>query len=267
MKKSVLSLSVAAGLMLSACVAPSHQVSSQDLHHQNHHKEHHHKDHHHWDYNNAHQWGDVELNKLCKVGQAQSPINITQVVKSPNVFFDLRPSYQAQDFTITNNGHAIVFDAVNSAQGVLDINGTRYELLQFHYHIPSEHTVMNAYYPLELHFVHKNAEGGLAVIGVLVDKGAENPQLAKILTDLPTNANTKGVLKGFDVSSIIPKNSETYAYDGSLTTPPCGEQVQWLLKSTPIHASASQLAVLSALYDGNNRPIQPQGARTVYLVE
>lgn len=268
MKKSALSLSVvAASFVLSACVAPSQQVSSQDIaaHQKPHHHDHH--DDHHWSYTNAHQWGDVEVNKLCKIGQAQSPINITQVVKSPNVSFDLRPNYQAQDFTIKNNGHTIVFDAVNSAQGVLNINGTRYELLQFHYHIPSEHTVMNAYYPLELHFVHKNANDGLAVVGVLVDKGGENAQLAKILTNLPTDSHTQGMLKGFNVASIMPTDSTTYAYDGSLTTPPCGEQVQWLLKSTPIHASASQLAVLSALYDGNNRPIQPQGARTVHLVE
>lgn len=241
------------------------QVLIQDPH--NHHAHHDDAHAHHWNYQNAHQWGDVEVNKLCKLGQAQSPINITRAVKPANTHFDLQEKYQAQNFTITNNGHTIVFDAQDSTESRLNINGIDYELLQFHYHIPSEHTVMNRYYPLELHFVHRNMDQGLAVIGVLVDKGDHNADLEKILTNLPTNNQTQALLKDFNVATIMPKQSKAYAYQGSLTTPPCGEQVQWLLKNQTIHASTNQLAILSALYDGNNRPIQPQGERTVYLIE
>lgn len=233
----------------------------------NHAHHHHHDDLTHWDYKSPEKWGDLEVNKLCSAGTQQSPINISTVTKAPQGKFNLQGNYTAQDFTIQNNGHTIVFNAKNPKQSTLNINGTTYELLQFHYHVPSEHTVMNAFYPLEIHFVHKNASGNLAVVGVLVDKGQENQDFGKILTDLPVDNKKDGLLSNFNVETLMPKDSPTYAYDGSLTTPPCSEQVQWLLKSKPIHASIAQLKILSALYEGNNRPVQPQGNRVVDLVE
>lgn len=250
-----------------------HHDHSHANHHEHGHAHHSHESHHpHWGYAGSElppeHWGDIEVNKLCKQGKTQSPINITEVTK-PNTSntFNLAPAYQAQDFTIKNNGHTIVFDVKNSNLSKLDINGTTYNLLQFHYHVPSEHTVMNAHYPLELHFVHKNANNGLAVVGVLVDRGNTNHELGKILTNLPSLGAPDSTLEGFDVASIMPQDGTTYAYEGSLTTPPCDEQVQWLLKSQPIHASTEQLKILSALYDGNNRPVQPQGDRTIYTID
>lgn len=232
---------------------------------------HSHEHHAHWGYQSPDilpaNWGDEEVNKLCKIGQSQSPINITKVQKPTTGKFELVPNYQIQDFTITNNGHTIVYTAKNPATSKLTLNGKEYQLLQFHYHIPSEHTVMNASYPLEIHFVHKNAENQLAVIGVLVNKGKKNADLQKILMNLPTSTATQSSLNQFNVASIMPKESNIYAYDGSLTTPPCSEQVQWLLNATPITADEMQIAQLAKLYTGNNRPVQSQGSRPVYLIE
>lgn len=237
---------------------------SHDNHHENGAKAHDH--HHHWNYDNHDEWGDVEVNKLCKIGQSQSPINIHQVTRSKTDQFDLKPNYQSQDFSVKNNGHTIVFNAKDTKKSTLSVNGVNYELLQFHYHVPSEHTVMNAHYPLELHFVHKNDNNELAVVGVMVDRGKQNNDLAKILTNLPVLGAPDSTLGNFNVQSLIPSGA-TYAYDGSLTTPPCAERVQWLLKAEPIYASHNQLSVLSKLYDGNNRPVQPQGDRVITLVE
>ncbi|MFB2539631.1 MULTISPECIES: carbonic anhydrase [unclassified Acinetobacter] len=214
-------------------------------------------------------WGDAEVNRLCKAGQAQSPIDVHTVTRvaagSPNQV-TLSTHYQADDFDIKNNGHTIVFNTKNPNLNTLELNGTTYKLLQFHYHIPSEHTVMNTYYPLEIHFVHANDAGNLAVIGVLVKNGNKNNDLDGIINNLPIS-DTSHTLASLNVAHLMPKDSATYTYNGSLTTPPCSEQVHWLLKATPIQASAEQLSVLSKLYDGNNRPIQPQGNRTVYMVE
>lgn len=254
-------------LLVSALTACTTTQMSKPTHHHPVKAHHHDHDHAHWDYKSPEKWGDLEVNKLCTAGQQQSPINVNAVTKAPKGKFNLQGNYTAQDFTIQNNGHTIVFNAKDPKKSTLKVNGTTYELLQFHYHVPSEHTVMNAFYPLEIHFVHKNASGNLAVVGVLVDKGQENKDFGKILTDLPVNDKKDGLLSNFNVETLMPKNSPTYAYDGSLTTPPCSEQVQWLLKSKPIHASVAQLKVLSALYDGNNRPVQPQGNRTISLVE
>lgn len=221
---------------------------------------------HHWDYEHHEHWGDLEVNKLCKTGQTQSPINIHQVTRPLNNEFDLQATYKAQDFNIKNNGHTIVFDAKDTKKSTLSINGVSYELLQFHYHVPSEHTVMNAHYPLELHFVHRNADNGLAVVGVLVNWGEENSDLAKVLNNLPVLGAPDSILSNFNVQSLMPAGA-TYAYEGSLTTPPCDEKVQWLLKAEPISASYNQLSILSKLYNGNNRPVQKQGNRVVTLVE
>lgn len=224
-------------------------------------------DHHHaWDYYHPEKWGDLEVNKLCNAGKEQSPINVAEVTKPAEHKFNLKPNYQPQNFTIQNNGHTIVFNADKPEAATLDINGTQYKLLQFHYHIPSEHTVMNASYPLEIHFVHQNADGKLAVVGVLVNVGAYHKSLNQIITNLPKE-NKDGALTNFNINELMPENSATYAYNGSLTTPPCGEQVQWLLKAKPIYASTDQLQILAKLYNGNNRPVQPQNERTIYLVE
>lgn len=222
------------------------------------------------DHLNPEAWGDLEVNKLCSTGAEQSPINIVKATKpAPNSdnAFDLTPRYSAQDFEVVNNGHTIVFTAKNPKANILLINNKPYELLQFHYHVPSEHTVMNTQYPLEIHFVHKSADGVLAVVGVLVDKGASNAPLQRVISDLPQNGKAGLTLLQFNVQDLMPKDSKTFAYDGSLTTPPCSERVQWLLKQTPITASESQLQRLAQMYKGNNRPLQQQGERTVYYID
>lgn len=262
MFKPTLAVSVLA-LALSACTTTGSHAPKHDHAHDHSHA------HHGWDYAHPEKWGDLEVNKLCSTGVEQSPIDINKVVKPlPNAKgnFDLVPNYTASNFEVENNGHTIVFNAKDD-KNTLSVNGVNYKLLQFHYHVPSEHTVMNASYPLEIHFVHQNANGGLAVVGVLVKKGATNAHLGKILTDLPSDDKRKGTLANFDVSTIMPKGSATYAYDGSLTTPPCSEKVQWLLQAKPITADGKQLDTLAKLYNGNNRPVQPQGNRTVYISE
>lgn len=224
-------------------------------------------DHAHWDYAHPEKWGDAEVNKLCSVGNEQSPIDINRVYKPQTGSVNLQENYKSQDFKVSNNGHSIVFDVADETKSHILIDNVRYELLQFHYHIPSEHTVMNAYYPLEIHFVHKNAEHGLAVVGLLVNAGKHNADLQRILTDLPKDAKATGKLENFNIGWLMPKDTTAYHYNGSLTTPPCSEQVKWMLKAVPTHADNKQLKILSDLYNGNNRPVQPQGERTVTLVE
>lgn len=215
-------------------------------------------------------WGDLEVNKLCDAGVEQSPINIVKATKpAPNSdnSFTLTDQYSADDFSVVNNGHTIVFTAKNPKANVLKVNGKPYELLQFHYHVPSEHTVMNTQYPLEIHFVHKSLDKQLAVVGVLVNAGEENASLKRVISDLPKKGKNGLTLIQFNVKDLMPKDSKTFAYDGSLTTPPCSERVQWLLKQTPITASSRQLIRLAELYDGNNRPLQEQGDRDVYYID
>lgn len=243
------------------------KVQAEELEHGNvYHHDNHHHDHYHWGYHNHDAWGDIEVNKLCKIGQTQSPINIARVTDAKGET-RLQEYYEAENFNVLNNGHTIVFNVVGNANSHITLNGTPYELLQFHYHVPSEHTVMNAHYPLELHFVHKNANDGLAVIGVLVGAGEFNAALNEVITNLPKRGTTTANLNNFNVAMLMPSEPSVYNYEGSLTTPPCTEKVEWLLKTTPIGADGNQLATLAKLYNGNNRPVQKQGTREVLLIK
>lgn len=251
MKLNLIALTVATAILAGCASTPS---------------SHHDKHEHGWSYEYPEKWGDLEVNKLCRVGVEQSPININQV-KQLEGKVKISENYQTQNFKVSNNGHSIVYDVDGESKSTIHVNGTDYKLLQFHYHIPSEHTVMNQHYPLEIHFVHQNAKGGLAVVGVLVNNGQYNESLNQLLTSLPKSAHKTGTLANFNIGSLMPADGTTYAYNGSLTTPPCGEGVQWLLKANPIQSDSKQLAVLAKLYDGNNRPVQPQGNREVILTK
>lgn len=267
MKLSFIACAVAA-ISLVGCASTQKTIDTHAAHAHTHaHAHAHAHDDHHWSYEHPEKWGDQEVNKLCSAGKEQSPINIERVTAPLEGQVNLSENYKAQNFKVSNNGHSIVFDVDGNSESTILVNGTPYSLLQFHYHIPSEHTVMNAHYPLEIHFVHKNAQGGLAVVGVLVNSGAHNPALNQIITGLPKTGEAEGRLNNFNISTLMPANRTAYAYNGSLTTPPCGEQVQWLLKATPIDADSTQLGVLAKLYNGNNRPVQPVGNRTVTLVK
>ncbi len=209
------------------------------------------------------EWGDMQGNAVCKTGKEQSPINVTEATKSI-MPLNFKQGFQAEDFTVKNNGHTVVFNATNPSKNKISVYGKTFELLQFHFHAPSEHTIMNHHYPLEIHFVHKSKDGQLAVVGVLYKAGPDNAQLAKVADKL-VKKGQKATLANFNVSSIMPKNKQTLAYNGSLTTPPCSEKVQWLLQKTPVTASKGELTKFINSYKGNNRPVQAINGRTVSI--
>ncbi len=207
------------------------------------------------------QWGNLEGNATCKTGEKQSPINIKTVFKVEKPL-NLNKNYQAENFTAKNNGHTVVFNASLPARNQISVNGKVFNLLQFHYHAPSEHQVMGTNYPLEIHFVHKSQDGQLAVVGVMYNIGQNNAQLEQVVNNLVKEDKT-ATLSMFDVSSIMPADKTTFAYSGSLTTPPCSEKVQWLVQKTPVNIGAEQLEKFTDLYKANNRPVQPQNGRII----
>lgn len=208
-------------------------------------------------------WGEMEGNTTCKIGKKQSPIDI-ETVEEAKTPLDFTQEYQAENFTAKNNGHTVVFNAEAPAKNSISVNGKSFNLLQFHYHAPSEHTIKDKSYPLAIHFVHKSEDGQLAVVGVLYEVGEDNAGLAKVAENLVTE-DKEATLSAFDVNSIMPKDKATLAYSGSLTTPPCSEDVQWLVQKTPVNIGQGQLEKFTSLYDDNNRPVQPQNDRKVSL--
>lgn len=218
----------------------------------------------HWTYEGEHgpsHWGS--LNKeyaACSSGKSQSPIDLAHALSKdlPNLDFHYQPS----KINIINNGHTIQVNYEAGSYIVLD--GVRYDLQQFHFHVPSEHTVNGKHSDAEVHLVHKNADGKLAVVGILINTGAENPAFQSTWNHLPA---AEGPAQQFtdqvNISGILPAVRETYRYDGSLTTPPCTEGVKWLVMVNPIEVSKSQLDALTQILHKDNRPIQALNNRTI----
>ena len=223
-------------------------------------------------------WGTMNPAwRLCADGRAQSPIDLgnAKAAEVPPVKLRL-PS--GRDVDVLNqegvidaldNGHTI---QVNAKTGERMIVGDKsYALLQFHLHAPSEHTVDGRRYPMEMHFVYQAEGGALAVLGVLIEEGAENRVFAplwKQLEEAPGTHVTVQLPINFDDGLFAGGESTgVFHYEGSLTTPPCSEGVKWFILRTPTVLSKAQIAAFSAVYEGNNRPLQPLNDRTPYLDE
>ncbi len=204
-------------------------------------------------------WGSLDpAFAACASGTEQSPIDLTGALSrtTPPIEFDYGP----RAAEILNTGHTI---QVNVAAGSgITIDDIRYELVQFHFHRGSEHTVAGVRFPLELHLVHRSNDGALAVIGVLYREGTANESLAPVWDLLPSEPDTAMALPDtVDLAELLPEHRTTWRYAGSLTTPPCTEDVSWAVMTEPMPLSQNQIEAFRAIYDGNYRPVQPPNER------
>jgi carbonic anhydrase len=115
-----------------------------------------------------------------------------------------------------------------------------------------------------VHLVHRDAEGKLAVLAVLLERGAAHNMIQTVWNNLPLEKlDTVQPSVVLDAAEILPERRDYYTYMGSLTTPPCTEGVLWLVMKQPMQASPQQMAIFSRLYPFNARPVQPNGGRVV----
>ena len=200
---------------------------------------------------------------LCAEGILQSPIDLAnpKEAKLPAVVFNYRPTA----LEIRNNGHTI--EVASSSENWIEAGDARYELLQFHFHAPGEHTVAGKSFDIEMHLVHQDGNGTLAVIGVLIEQGDENAAFEPLWAHLPETAGAAQHHGNVTINAedLLPASRHTYRYDGSLTTPPCSEGVRWFVLTTPVELSAAQIAQFRSIFHGNNRPVQPLGERELLV--
>ncbi len=214
-----------------------------------------------WGYENntdENHWARLSSAYLnCSTGKRQSPINL---VRNGSSYSDhqFKLEYHRSGVDIVNNGHTVEFDL--EEKNYLVIHNVKYELVQFHWHSHSEHTIDGKHYPLELHLVHKN-NNSLAVLGVLVDVVEEdiNPHFFDNIPKRGKHAKTH-----IDLSKLVPKSTSHYHYKGSLTTPPCSEGVKWIVFDEHIKVSKKQLKKFNFFYDHNYRKTQPIYKRQVF---
>jgi carbonic anhydrase len=211
----------------------------------------------HWSYSGAtgpEHWGQLQPDfKVCQLGVEQTPIDLTAGIKGdPGA---LAPDYKALPLRIVNNGHTIQVNADSGSS--CSIAGTKYDLLQFHFHHPSEHLLAGKPFDLECHFVHKSASGALAVVGVFIRPGPRNAALAPLFDAMPAKEGPEVKAAGsVDAAALLPKSGGYFRYMGSLTTPPCSEGVTWTVFKEPIEASPAQIKQFAALFPNNARPVQ-----------
>ena len=213
----------------------------------------------HWTYSGEEgpeHWGALsEEFGLCATGEEQSPIDLVDAAGEnlPDITFNYQPSA----LNIINNGHTV---QVNYDPGSsIEVDGVVYDLLQFHFHSQSEHTIDGASYPLELHLVHSTPEGNLAVVGVMLEAGEENAAFASTWENAPGEASEGMQIDGATVNALdmLPAGGAYYSYGGSLTTPPCSEGVKWHVMTTPVQVSQAQIDAMADILQGNYRPVQP----------
>ena len=219
----------------------------------------------HWVYKGHHgdpaHWAELDpAFEACAKGQTQSPIDIRKAVKTdlPALTF----AYTSAVPTLVNNGHTI---QVNLSPGQsLKIGDQAYELLQFHFHTPSEETVAGKHAAMVAHFVHRNAAGELGVVGVLLAQGKKNAAFEGIFAHLPRPGEKITVDDlTLDLAALLPADKHYYAYEGSLTTPPCSQGVNWMVLKTPVQIGADQIKAFRRLFNANARPIQPLNGRII----
>ncbi len=218
----------------------------------------------HWSYEGDHgpsHWGDLDAaSKACSVGAQQSPIDIQGSIKSQ--LPALKISWPKKPDMIVNNGHTI---QVNADPGnSLTVGASKYELLQYHFHHPSEHLIAGKAYPMEVHFVHREASGNLAVIGALMAAGKANTAFNRIVTAMPGKEGPAvKMAAAADPNQMLPAGRGYYRYSGSLTTPPCSEVVNWLVLRDPIQVARGDIDAFAKLFPMNARPVQKDNRRFV----
>jgi carbonic anhydrase len=211
-------------------------------------------------------WGTLPGSALCSTGTKQTPIALGGLTQLPLSLFSPAFSYSLSPVRMFNDGSTVQFEYLPGS--FIAVGGQRYRLAQFHFHTPSEHTLNGQQYPLELHLVHVDDNGAPAVVvGVFITTGAENAALATAFRNLPKKEGDISEPSGafINAAALLPSNRTLFTYEGSLTTPPCSEGIQWFVMANPIQMSDAQIAQYQRLphLNPSNRPLQPLNGRIV----
>ncbi|EEF32945.1 alpha carbonic anhydrase 7 [Ricinus communis] len=235
------------------------------------------EDEHEFDYRNSekgpNRWGELHHEwGACSNGSMQSPIDLfNERVEIVSYLGRLIRSYKPSNATLKNRGHDMMLQWETGA-GTLRINGTEYILKQCHWHSPSEHTVNGKSYALELHMVHESLDGKIAVVGIMYTIGRPDSFLSSLTDRLQLVAGTREYETA--AGTVNPKDIKIgsrkyYRYMGSLTVPPCTENVLWTIVRKVRTVTREQVRLLRvAVHDESNsnaRPIQGINGRSVQL--
>ncbi len=222
----------------------------------------------HWAYDGAagpQAWGTLKPEfAQCASGQRQSPIDIRD-----GLAVDLEPvhfNYQPGHFSVLDNGRTVQVDPAPGSS--IEVGGRRYQLVQFDFHRPSEERIDGRRFEMSLHLVHRDEEGRLAVVTLLVAKGAAQPVVQQVWNNLPLEpGEAQPAQEMLDPAKLLPTDRSYYTYMGSLTAPPCSEGVRWIVLRQPVTLSPAQIELFARIYPMNARPLQSADGRRILQSE
>ena len=218
----------------------------------------------HWSYegdSGPANWSKINVDwAKCGNGSRQSPIDIRDGMKVEleQISFDYHPS----SFNVVDNGHTVQVGV--SGGNYITVQNRMFELQQFHFHRPSEERINGKAFEMVVHLVHRDAEGRLAVLALLLERGAPQATIQTVWNNLPLEKfETMQPTILLDPAEMLPARRDYYTYMGPMSSPPCSEGVLWLVMKQPVQASPAQMALFSRLYPLNARPIQPANGRII----
>ncbi len=220
-----------------------------------------------WGYSGAgapENWASISTDySMCSEGTKQSPVDITGYQKgdAPPLSF----SFRRDAVEVVNDGKAL---SINYTKGNrLGLSERTYQLTSVRTHTPSEHTIDGQSFALELQLFHEQTFGDLAIVSFLYTLGDPDPVIQNIIDAAPDESGqsiTEGLV--LNAADYAPEDLGYYKYEGSLTTPPCTEPVDWFIMLEQGSVSQEQIDQVAALTGGgNNRPLQPLGDRSIAI--
>ncbi len=197
---------------------------------------------------------------LCGNGQRQSPVDIRG-----GLAVDLEPvkfAYADSRFGVIDNGHTV--QANIAAGSHIEVAGQRFELLQMHFHRPAEERIDGRQFEMSAHLVHRDAQGKLAVVALLIERGPPHPVVQTVWNNLPLEQHQEVPARvPLSLQALLPSDARYFTYMGSLTTPPCSEDVRWIVMRQPVTMSPEQIELFARIYPMNARPVQQLAGRRI----
>lgn len=202
-------------------------------------------------------WAELSPDfSAARYGKMQSPINITEN-ETENSEDKVKINYKSMDFEVEDNGHTINFNPKESTNNI-EFNNETYNLKNIHFHSNSENTLNLNSFDMEAHIVHKNDKGDILVVGVFINEGKKHNEIGDVFK------KDKSVFK-FNPLDLLPKENTFFTFLGSLTTPPCTENVRWIMFKDCIQINKEQLEIFRAKYNNNFRKVQELNGRKIYV--
>lgn len=201
-------------------------------------------------------------NKACD-GREQSPIDI-RGARLNKALAPLEFHYKGALLTLENDGHTIIAHVPEGSYMVAD--GVRYELQSFSFHHPSEHAVGGKLNDMDVELLHKSADGKLAIVAVrfTMERGDPNAVMAALWPHLPKTSGAKEKLTEYvNAGGFLPADRGYWTYTGSLTAPPCTEDVRWFIYQEPLSMSLVQLKQFQSMFRISSRTIEDRNGRRI----